>query len=450
MTVPLDSLPSTVRVVEVGPRDGLQNEPEILPTDVKVAFIEALAEAGLRWIEVGSFVRPDRVPQMADTEEVVHRLRPREGVHHIALVPNLRGLQRAVACGVRTIAVFTAATDAFAQANLGMTVEASLRTFREVVREAHREGMSVRGYISVAWWCPYSGRADPRTVRRIALELLEMGCEDVSVADTVGAVLAVATLLVGALVFVPALPWSAGLLAHLDPFLWKLVYWGFAHPSQQINLAATVAVWYLLAQLTVGGRTPSEKVSRAAFVLYLVAINLGSAHHLQTEPSGALSVGWKWINRRVVGERWARWQPWLFGVGVGLLVLAYLQLGVRYGLPRKQPDIFRFRGLPLAFAWPDEVYRLLAVAGVGGILALLGGAPFVVLVVATVLLGKRLTDDELRRQYALPLGGNPGHGAREVPAVPGTFVLCLLFAAFFVFMYLGNYWNLSRSWPIGH
>jgi len=374
------------------------------------------------------------------------------------------------------------------------------------------------------------------------------------------AVLAVGTLLVGAVAFVPAFLWSAGAISDLDPFLWKLVYWGFAHPSQQINLAAMIAVWYLLAFLTVGGRTPSEKVSRVAFVLYLVGINIASAHHLQTEPSGALSVGWKWVNtgylvhlavlgsmihafavpgsvevgqrlrgytrglfewlvrgpwhnpafsslvlsvalfgflggttgviagteqlnikwhnttaimghfhgvvvagttlafmgitwyllplifrRRVVAERLARWQPWLFGVGVGLLVLAYMQLGVRYGLPRKQPDIFRFRGLPLAFPWPEEVYRLLAVAGVGGLLALLGGALFVGLVAATVLFGKRLSDEELRREYALPVAG----GARELPAVPGTFALCLVFAAFFVLMYLGNYWNLSRSWPIG-
>ncbi|MDR7579596.1 MAG: cbb3-type cytochrome c oxidase subunit I [Armatimonadota bacterium] len=381
----------------------------------------------------------------------------------------------------------------------------------------------------------------------------------------VAAVLAVATLLVGALVFVPAFLWSAGILPELNPFLWKVAYWGFGHPSQQINLAATITVWYLLSQLTVGGRTPSEKVSRAAFVLYLVAINLGSAHHLQTEPSGALSVGWKWINtgylmhlavlgsmihafavpgsvevgqrlrgysrglfdwlvrgpwrnpafsslvlsvalfgflggttgviagteqlnmkwhnttaimghfhgvvvagttlafmgitwyvlplifrRRVVGERWARWQPWLFGIGVGLLVLAFLQLGVRYGLPRKQPDIFRFRGLPLAFQWPTEVYALLTVAGIGGLLALVGGALFVALVVATVLFGKRLTDDELRREYAVPAAaGNPGRSAKELPAVPGTFVLCLVFAAFFVLVYLGNYWNLSRAWPIG-
>ncbi len=185
--IPLGNLPESVRVVEVGPRDGLQNEPEQLPTEVKVAFVEALADAGLRWIEVGSFVRPDRVPQMADTDEVFRRLKPRPEVTYLALVPNLRGLERAAACGVRAVAVFTAATDAFAQANLGATVRSSLQAFREVVARAREAGMLVRGYVSVAWWCPYSGRADPRRVREVVLELLDMGCADVGVADTVGA-----------------------------------------------------------------------------------------------------------------------------------------------------------------------------------------------------------------------------------------------------------------------
>ncbi len=185
--IPLAGLPRAARLVEVGPRDGLQNEASVVPTEAKVAFVEALADAGLRWIEVGSFVRPDRVPQMADTEEVFRRLRPREGVTYLALVPNLRGLERAAGCGVRAVAVFTAATDAFARANIGSTVEESLRTFREVVRRAREAGMTVRGYVSVAWWCPYSGRADPHKVRRVVLDLLDMGCGDVGVADTVGA-----------------------------------------------------------------------------------------------------------------------------------------------------------------------------------------------------------------------------------------------------------------------
>ncbi len=185
--IPLQTLPSEVRLVEVGPRDGLQNESQMVSTEVKVAFVEALVDSGLRWIEVGSFVRPDRVPQMADTEEVFRRLRPREGVTYLALVPNLRGLERAVACGVRAVAVFTAATDAFARANIGSTVQQSLSSFRQVVGQAREAGMLVRGYVSVAWWCPYSGRADPQAVRRVVLELLEMGCHDVGVADTVGA-----------------------------------------------------------------------------------------------------------------------------------------------------------------------------------------------------------------------------------------------------------------------
>jgi len=187
VALPLDGLPERVRLVEVGPRDGLQNEPEVVPTDVKVAFVEALADAGLRWIEVGSFVRPDRVPQMADTDEVVRRLRPREGVTYIALVPNLRGLERALTCGVRAIAVFTAATDAFSEANIGMSVKQSVRTFREVVRQAQGAGILVRGYVSVAWWCPYTGRVDPQRTREVALGLLEMGCADVGIADTIGA-----------------------------------------------------------------------------------------------------------------------------------------------------------------------------------------------------------------------------------------------------------------------
>jgi hydroxymethylglutaryl-CoA lyase len=120
-----------------------------------VAFIEALADAGLPVVEVGSFVRADRVPQMADTEAIVRRLRPRDGVTYVALVPNRRGLERARACGLGTVAVFTAATDAFAQANIGMSVETSLAVFRDVVAEAAGGRIAVRRYISTAWWCPY-------------------------------------------------------------------------------------------------------------------------------------------------------------------------------------------------------------------------------------------------------------------------------------------------------
>jgi len=181
------SLPRRVRVVEVGPRDGLQNEPERVPLETKVAFIERLADAGARVIEVGSFVRPDRVPQMADTEEVIRQLRPPQGVDYVALVPNRRGLERALAGGLRTVAVFTAASEAFAQANIGMTIDESLVRFREIASAASAHGVAVRGYISTCWWCPYTGRVDPAVVVRVALDLVEMGCHEIGIADTIGA-----------------------------------------------------------------------------------------------------------------------------------------------------------------------------------------------------------------------------------------------------------------------
>jgi hydroxymethylglutaryl-CoA lyase len=203
--MPIERPPKAVRVVEVGPRDGLQNEPDIVPLDAKVAFIERLADAGLPVIEVGSFVRPDRVSQMADTEEVVRRLASRSSLSgsggpastgtagrsattYVTLVPNRRGLERAMACGMRAVAVFTAASEAFARANIGMTVAESLDIFREIVGEAGRSRITVRGYVSTAWWCPYSGHVKPDAVRRVAAALLEMGCAEIGIADTIGAV----------------------------------------------------------------------------------------------------------------------------------------------------------------------------------------------------------------------------------------------------------------------
>ncbi|MDR7554456.1 MAG: hydroxymethylglutaryl-CoA lyase [Armatimonadota bacterium] len=179
--------PARVRVVEVGPRDGLQNEAGVVPLEAKVRFIELLVEAGFSVIEVGAFVRPDRVPQMADTDAVLRRLPARPGVTYVVLVPNRRGLERAVAAGARAIAVFTAASEAFAQANIGMTIEASLQVFRDVVREATAAGMHVRGYVSTAWWCPYAGPVAPEAAGRVALALAEMGCTDVGLGDTIGA-----------------------------------------------------------------------------------------------------------------------------------------------------------------------------------------------------------------------------------------------------------------------
>jgi isopropylmalate/homocitrate/citramalate synthase len=174
-------------VVEVGPRDGLQHEPGSISLDARVAFIEQLADAGLRTIEVGSFVRPDLVPQMADTDAVLRRLRPRDGISYVALVPNRRGLERALAIGVQAIAVFTAASDTFTRANIGMTVDESLRKYRDLVAEARQSDLFVRGYLSTGWWCPYDGPVDPARVLRVARPLVDMGCQELSLADTVGA-----------------------------------------------------------------------------------------------------------------------------------------------------------------------------------------------------------------------------------------------------------------------
>lgn len=179
--------PPRIRLTEVGPRDGLQNEPEIISLDAKVRFIERLSDAGLPAIEIGSFVRRDRVPQMADTEDVARRLKGRTDAALIALVPNLRGIDRALDVGLSTIAVFTAASDAFATANIGMRVDESLGVFRDVVRSATQRGAAVRGYISTAWWCPYTGPVEPDAVRRVALALLDMGCANLGIADTIGA-----------------------------------------------------------------------------------------------------------------------------------------------------------------------------------------------------------------------------------------------------------------------
>ncbi len=379
----------------------------------------------------------------------------------------------------------------------------------------------------------------------------------------VAGVLTVGTLLFGVIAFVPAFLWSADILPSLDPCKWKLGFWGYGHASQQINLAAMISIWYLLAYLTVGGTTPSEKASRFAFVLYLLAINLGSAHHQQTEPTTALSTAWKFVNtgylmhiavlasfihafavpgavergmrgrgyvnglfewlrkgpwgnpafsslclsvvlfgflagttgviagteqlnlrwhntmgivghfhgtvvagttlafmgvtwyvlplifrRKVIGGKLAVLQPWLYGLGLTLLIIGFMQAGVRYGLPRRQPDIFKFGDSPLAFTYEPEVFMWLSIVGIGGLLAITGGALFVALVVGPVLGGRKLSDQELVR--VLPkqpeVRSNPGHA--EV-SLKGTFALALIFWVFFATMYLGNWWWLSRAWPLG-
>jgi hydroxymethylglutaryl-CoA lyase len=181
------TLPARVTILEVGPRDGLQNEARPVPTADKVAFVMALVAAGLRHVEVTSFVHPRAVPQLADAGEVFARLPRAPGVELSALVPNLHGLRRAIGAGVRRIAVFTAASETFARRNINMSVEKSLEVFTEVAREARANGITVRAYVSTAFVCPYEGEVPAERVVAIAHRLLDMGADTVAIGDTIGA-----------------------------------------------------------------------------------------------------------------------------------------------------------------------------------------------------------------------------------------------------------------------
>ncbi|MCG7361432.1 hydroxymethylglutaryl-CoA lyase [Roseomonas sp. ACRSG] len=178
--------PGRVRIVEVGPRDGLQNEAVAVPVEAKVALIEALAGAGLRVIEAGSFVSPRWVPQMAATAEVLARLRPLPGVALPVLVPNLQGLEAALAAGVEEVAVFGAASEAFSRRNINCSIAESLDRFAPVVERALAAGLRVRGYVSCVLGCPYEGEVATAAVRSVAAALAAMGCYEVSLGDTIG------------------------------------------------------------------------------------------------------------------------------------------------------------------------------------------------------------------------------------------------------------------------
>ncbi|GAB4367043.1 MAG: hydroxymethylglutaryl-CoA lyase [Kiloniellaceae bacterium] len=180
------ALPKSVEIVEVGPRDGLQNEPQSLPAAVKVALIERLAEAGCRVIEAGAFVSPKWVPQMADTAEVLAALPRRPGLRYPVLVPNLKGLEAALAAGVEEIAVFGAASETFSQRNINCSIAESLERFRPVCAEARAAGLRVRGYVSCVLGCPYEGAVPVARVAEVAAALDALGCAEVSLGDTIG------------------------------------------------------------------------------------------------------------------------------------------------------------------------------------------------------------------------------------------------------------------------
>ncbi len=185
-TPPQKSPRTDVRVVEVGPRDGLQNEPHPVPTDVKIAFVNALSAAGLPVVEATSFVNPKAVPQMADAAEVMIGIDRRPGVLYPVLVPNERGLQRALAANVTEIALFTSATEAFSQANVGTSISGTFERFAPVIEQARAAKLWVRGYVSVAFGCPYSGDVPASAVAEVAEHLFALGCAEVSIADTIG------------------------------------------------------------------------------------------------------------------------------------------------------------------------------------------------------------------------------------------------------------------------
>lgn len=183
---PLGGLPRRVRVVEVGPRDGLQNEPARIATADKIAYIDLLSDAGFQTIEATSFVSPKAVPQLADAAEVMAGITPRPDTRYVALVPNRQGFARAVAAGVRAVAVFTAATETFARRNINRSIAESLGAFQPIVAEARRNDIWVRGYISTAFGCPFEGAVAPAAVLDLAQRLLDLGIDELSVGDTIG------------------------------------------------------------------------------------------------------------------------------------------------------------------------------------------------------------------------------------------------------------------------
>lgn len=178
---------SPVTIVEVGPRDGLQNEATSVPTEVKISFIDALSAAGLPVIEATAFVSPKSIPQLADGEEVFRRIAKSPGVRYPVLVPNEMGLDRAEACGAREIAVFTAASETFNRKNINASIDESFARFSPVIRRARTAGMRIRGYVSCVFGCPYEGAIEPHAAARVARRLLDAGCDEISLGDTIGA-----------------------------------------------------------------------------------------------------------------------------------------------------------------------------------------------------------------------------------------------------------------------
>ncbi|MDZ7842695.1 MAG: hydroxymethylglutaryl-CoA lyase [Gammaproteobacteria bacterium] len=180
------SLPESVRMFEVGPRDGLQNEPAGIPTEKKIKLIDMLSETGLRTIEVGSFVSPRWVPQMSDTEAVLKGIRRREGIMYPVLTPNIKGFEAAVNAGAHEVAVFGAASEGFSQKNINCSIAESLERFAPVCEAAKERNIRVRGYVSCVVGCPYEGHVDPEKVAEVSRAIYDLGCYEISLGDTIG------------------------------------------------------------------------------------------------------------------------------------------------------------------------------------------------------------------------------------------------------------------------
>src|SRR3954463_2894740 len=176
----------SAKIVEVGPRDGLQNEKVTIPTQAKIEYITALGDAGLRVIEAGAFVSPKWVPQMADSADVYANIPKDPGVDYPVLVPNLKGLDRAIEAGGKSISIFTAASQTFNQRNNNMSIDESFESYAPVALRARSEGMKVRGYVSTAFGCPYEGDVAPEKVLEVCARMLDIGCYEISGGDTIG------------------------------------------------------------------------------------------------------------------------------------------------------------------------------------------------------------------------------------------------------------------------
>src|SRR6266513_919320 len=269
MSPQLPALPRAVRIVEVGPRDGLQNEKALIPTGQKIAFIRLLAQSGLPVVEATSFVSPRAIPQLSDASAVMASLTRFSTTEYPVLVPNLKGMERALAAGVRSVAVFTAASESFTRHNINATIAESLANFRPVVALAQQEGVPVRGYISTVFGCPYEGAVAPQQVLTLAQALIEMGIGELSLGDTIGTALANVLMALqlgisivdssaGGLGGCPYAPGAAGNLATED-LLYMLHGMGI-HTG--VDLEKVVAATNYINPLL--GHTPTSKYYQAA------------------------------------------------------------------------------------------------------------------------------------------------------------------------------------------